>query len=516
MRNSGDKTAETEQLDKRMLLDTLKQLKKKYEKHLSGGNTREALTRSTLIDPLLRALGWDVSDPTQCIVEDWVAKSENPDWADYSLLAPDGTTCMIWEAKRADCGFMFRDPKHPAGVWGDKSTKRFVEQGLSYAYRKGASWVVLTNGHQLALLESFRRGKEHLRPSQAKLVFNSLHEMLECAGSLWVLNRASVLNGRLDKEFGLEPQQFLVTDSLPKERTAPDIYADRPDWMNVPLADIPDREDELVLDESELIYANLLPVLELPEHMVSAPTECRHKGDVLQRVGGIGYVPCICREGRVWTFADLRLTPYFDRGVCVGRTDCVAVAHWKEDEDKRLWLTELLHDCLHEHVRERGIEAHRGHRYYFAPSGERVFRKVQYHSFSQRAERWVVAQDRTTGYWIHLAAELRFITLARAFYLLIEPTYVITEDGEKWVQGSIAGPMVTSKVSRERNLKYLYHINFWKAWLADEFDSLKDCIHLGCYDAPVLISTQFVSGKAPFSVPPFDTTECDLEDDPGG
>jgi predicted type IV restriction endonuclease len=107
----------SETLDKQPFLNTLKQLKDKYERHLSDGSVREALTRATLIDPLLVSLGWNISDPTQCIVEDWVQTSEGPDWADYSLLNPDGTTRIIWEAKRADHAFALRNIDHPEGVW---------------------------------------------------------------------------------------------------------------------------------------------------------------------------------------------------------------------------------------------------------------------------------------------------------------------------------------------------------------------------------------------------------------
>jgi hypothetical protein len=502
-----------EALDKRLLITALEQLKEKYELYLSGGDVREALTRATLIDPLLAALGWDVSDPTRCIVEDWVQRPESPDWADYSLLNPDGATRVVWEAKRADHPFALRNIGHPDGVWSNTTTRRFVEQGLDYAYRKGADWVVLTNGHQLVLLESFRRGQEHLRPNQARLVFSSFDEMLEHTDELWLLNRASVLSGRLDDQFELEPRQIVVSEPLPRELTAPDIYAERPDWMNVPLADIPDRESELVVDEPELVYTNLLPVLDLPEYTFGAPTGCRYKRDVLRLAGGLEYIPCILREGRLWTFADLSQTEYVNLGVCTAEIEPITTSVWEQDKDKRLWLTALLHDCLHEHARNRGLEAGRRYRYYFRPFGNRVFRRVRYRSFSNRVQRWVVRQDCTTGYWVHSAADLHFVTLGGRYYLLVDPSYVITEDGAEGVDGSVAGPMVTSLVSGERNRKYLYDMNFWKAWLAGEIDSHQAFIHLSCGDARVSVSTQFVSGTAPFSVPPFRAEEEDLDEE---
>lgn len=499
-------------LDKRQFLDTLRQLKEKYERWLSGGDVREPLTRATLVDPLLEALGWNLSDPTQCIVEDRVPAAEQPDWADYSLLNPDGTVRMVWEAKRADQSLRLRDIKHPAGIWNAVTTKQFVEQALNYAYRKGADWAVLTNGHQLVLLESFRRGQEHLRPGQAKIAFGSFAEMLERSDELWLLNRASVLSGQLDTRFSLEPQPIVVNEHLPTERTAPDIYADRPDWTSVPLAHIPNRESALILEDAEEIYTNLLPVLDLPPTIFSAPTLCQKKKHVLAQAGGRNYIPCVLRDGRIWTFSNLALAPYVALGVCGSQVERSPTLKWETDEDKRRWLTELLHDCLHEHARNRLLEPGRKRRYYFSPA-QTTFRRVRYRSFQNRVWRWVVRQDRNSGYWVHTAADLQFVSLGNRFYLQIDPSYVITRDGHEWVDGSIAGPLTTSITSGERNRKYLYHINFWKAWLADEVDQHQSCIQLHCGDAAVSVSTQFVSGMAPFSVPPFGVTYEDLEEE---
>jgi hypothetical protein len=499
-------------LDKRLFLDTLRQLKRKHERWLGGDGVREPLTRATLIDPLLQALGWDLSDPTQCIVEDRVPTAQRPDWADYSLLNPDGTVRMIWEAKRADQDFSFRDLSHGMGVWGNAATKRFVEQALNYAYRKGADWAVLTNGHQLVLLESFRRGQEHLRTDQAKIAFDCFEDMLSRSDELWLLNRASVLSGQLDIHFGLEPQPIVVSEPLPTERTAPDIYADRPDWISVPLADIPDYESELVLEEPEEIYSNLLPVLDLPPTIFSAPTLCKKKTHVLAQAGGPNYIPCVLREGHVWTFANLALASYIALGVCGSEIQWTPTSEWERDEDRRRWLTELLHDCLHEHARDRSLEAGRGRRYYFRPA-QATYRRVRYRSFQNRVRRWVVRQDRNSSYWVHTAADLQFVTLGNQFYLQIDPSYVITRDGREWVDGSVAGPMTTSITSGERNRKYLYNINFWKAWLADEVDRKQDSIDLLCGDATVKVSTRFVSGSAPFSVPPFAAVDEDLEEE---
>ena len=56
-----------------MLLDSLYQtvekLQERIQSHQDKLSQSEALTRNTLVDPLLRALGWDTEDPMQVMPE---------------------------------------------------------------------------------------------------------------------------------------------------------------------------------------------------------------------------------------------------------------------------------------------------------------------------------------------------------------------------------------------------------------------------------------------------------------
>lgn len=70
-------------------------LKKRAHDHDAALRASEMLTRYTLIDPLLRELGWDTADPSQVIPE---YKSGNGR-ADYALLGSDGAPAMMVEAK---------------------------------------------------------------------------------------------------------------------------------------------------------------------------------------------------------------------------------------------------------------------------------------------------------------------------------------------------------------------------------------------------------------------------------
>ena len=78
------------------LIQTIDTLKERIRKHKDYLGTYEARTRVSLIDPMLRALGWDVDDPDQVEVEPLVGKG----WADYALLNDDGVSIIFIEAKK--------------------------------------------------------------------------------------------------------------------------------------------------------------------------------------------------------------------------------------------------------------------------------------------------------------------------------------------------------------------------------------------------------------------------------
>lgn len=91
-----------------------------------GGTLRgnEAATRYALIDPLLRGLGWDLSDPNQVLPEYYVKGM----YLDYAMLHQDQPKLIV-EAKKL-------------GETLDSAAK----QAGSYSYTVGAPYVVLTNG----------------------------------------------------------------------------------------------------------------------------------------------------------------------------------------------------------------------------------------------------------------------------------------------------------------------------------------------------------------------------------
>ena len=62
----------------------------------------EYCTRYTVIDPIIRALGWETYNPDECVVEYPCKKrrKRNPSRVDYALLSRKGNPVILIEAKR--------------------------------------------------------------------------------------------------------------------------------------------------------------------------------------------------------------------------------------------------------------------------------------------------------------------------------------------------------------------------------------------------------------------------------
>ncbi|MCY4578156.1 MAG: type I restriction endonuclease [Chloroflexi bacterium] len=81
------------------LLELVETLRKRIDEHGAALRQNEMRTRYSLIDPLLSGLGWNISDPSEVVIEDGSGEGR----ADYALQV-DGRPSMIIEAKRLGLG----------------------------------------------------------------------------------------------------------------------------------------------------------------------------------------------------------------------------------------------------------------------------------------------------------------------------------------------------------------------------------------------------------------------------
>ena len=105
------------------LIETLRERIANHREHLQ---TNETATRYALIDPLLTALGWDLSDPSQVLAE-YPAKDGGK--FDYAMLLK-GKPRLVLEAKNL----------------GTSQLDRGIDQAILYCVKQGIEYFVVTNG----------------------------------------------------------------------------------------------------------------------------------------------------------------------------------------------------------------------------------------------------------------------------------------------------------------------------------------------------------------------------------
>jgi len=117
------------------LADLVRALRDRTEKHGTSLGKNETRTRYALIDPLLKALGWDVSDPGTVTPEFEAGDGKS----DYALLDLDGKPVVFLEAKRL--GTKLKDQ---------------VGQVITYCNERGVKYCVVTNGMEWAAYDVFK------------------------------------------------------------------------------------------------------------------------------------------------------------------------------------------------------------------------------------------------------------------------------------------------------------------------------------------------------------------------
>ena len=112
------------------LYGLVKKLQGRIKRHHTLLRGSESQTRCTLIDPLLRELGWDVEDPKVVRVEYTVTDGK----VDYALMY-DGKPFLFIEAKKL----------------GDPLREKAVEQTFKYCKGTGVNYYAVTDGQNWLL-----------------------------------------------------------------------------------------------------------------------------------------------------------------------------------------------------------------------------------------------------------------------------------------------------------------------------------------------------------------------------
>jgi hypothetical protein len=122
------------------LIDTIRQVASSAQRYEATLRKNEAATRAILIDPVLRALGWDMGNTFMVEVE----KTLDDTRVDYALYDGNGEVRVIVEAKSL------------GKPLGDNHIALTL---LAYAFKHGVQDVFLTDGITWQHFSDFQPGK---------------------------------------------------------------------------------------------------------------------------------------------------------------------------------------------------------------------------------------------------------------------------------------------------------------------------------------------------------------------
>ena len=155
------------------LTTTIEKLQDKIRTHRPYLSGNETATRQVLIDPLLLALGWDVSDPAQVALE----YSAGGGRVDYALM-PNDTPVAVIEAKRL----------------GTSLEEREIMQALTYVHSDGIPYMVVTNGNDWRMYDVFTQQPQPIEERilmQVSITQTPAHESALQALRMWRSNLTS-------------------------------------------------------------------------------------------------------------------------------------------------------------------------------------------------------------------------------------------------------------------------------------------------------------------------------------
>ena len=200
------------------LVETLRQ---RIERHRSALSGSEWLTRYTIIDPLLRELGWNTEDP-DVVIPEYRSGSGS---ADYALLSNDGKPAMMIEAKKL----------------GTSLSLDVVTQVLNYCWAEGTEHFAVTDGQQWQIYETNAAGSpDDKRVASFNLLDASPSDVCLKALALW---RQNIASGQVG---AAQTPVVTLTDNTPTFVQQPESSVAAPPTQATPPAAVADANGEWV------------------------------------------------------------------------------------------------------------------------------------------------------------------------------------------------------------------------------------------------------------------------------
>lgn len=237
------------------------------------------------------------------------------------------------------------------------------------------------------------------------------------------------------------------------------------------LADLCALAPERVLtDRGETLFANILPVVELPKTIFVAPVLPEKRPNFHDRISGDQFIPPYWYSSGILT----TLTDPTIRGTAItnvvdaGGVDRFGLVDWlRVNHENNTVLRALLNSTLHRHLRRIGLNFLKSHRRYFFSEGlteKTPLKRNWKNSRTGREQERLVAKYYEYGrhkFFRQLALDARFASYGEAWGIVLHPKIHFSTNGvDRW-EGKTARSYAISARAEEWNNVYLNNLLFW-------------------------------------------------------
>lgn len=203
------------------LVNALKRIRQCMEDHAAALETNEALTRMALIDPLLRVLGWDTSDP-RLVVPEYAAGSGR---VDYALMKKESNQPLVFlEAKKLGM---------------NEPDDKITNQMLTYANSQAVPFAGISDGDRWQVYEVFKQVP--LMDRRILDVSTAKDELSHCALKLLVLWRSNLATNmpvETGEPIAWKPVEAISANETGQKRNSAERQEAKPGAKRISLPDL--------------------------------------------------------------------------------------------------------------------------------------------------------------------------------------------------------------------------------------------------------------------------------------
>lgn len=263
--------------------------------------------------------------------------------------------------------------------------------------------------------------------------------------------------------------------------------------------------ERVSMEAGELLYTDLLEVLEMPERVWVTPVLPEKRARFHDRLTGL-IPPYVFKAGNVITLRDPTEPGTALTSVVDPSAEEFGLEDWLgQDPDAENDLRALLAGVLHRHLRRLGLGYDKESRRYFFNQGlaeDAPLHRKWSSTRTGRTHARLVAKHYSYGkvsFYRHHALQVRIERFGSGWVIVLRPALHFTTDGRRTWEGEIARSYAIRARAEQYNNVYLNNILFW----ANQLARGEPTFHLMVGNKSVaLVSGAPPTVKAAFSVQP--------------